>query len=375
MTGRNLVSALALAGALFASATFAQAESWRVYVGTYTSGESEGIYHFTFDAETGKAGEPLLAVQTENPNFLALHPELPVLYAAGRAQDKDVVTAFSINRETGALTLLNEQPAGGSGPCHVAVTPDGKLAAVANYGDGSVSVYPVGEDGALGESTANFKHEGSGPDERRQQGPHAHSVNFDPTGQYLVVADLGIDKLMIYKRDGNTMVPNDPAFGETPPGGGPRHFAFHPSQPYAYVVNEMGNTVTAYAWDAETGALDPLQTAGTLPTNFHGNNTTAHIEVHPGGGYVYASNRGHDSIAIFAVDQETGRIAARGQKKSGGVRPRNFTQDPSGAWLLAANQDTHDIHVMKINPDSGALGSTGEIVRVPSPVCLVFTKP
>lgn len=361
--------------ALLAGASNAAAETWHVYVGTYTSGESEGIYRLEFDDETGTLTRAGLAVATENPSFLALHPAKPVLYASSRLSDGHATTAFRIDPGTGDMSPLNQQPAGGKGPCHVAVTPDGQLAAVANYSDGTVSVYPVGKDGALGPASGFFQHAGTGPDERRQKGPHAHSVNFDPTGQYLVVADLGIDKLMIYKREGNTVAPNDPAFATVPPGGGPRHFAFHPSKPYAYAVNEMGNTVTAFRWLVSTGTLVPIHTVPTLPEDFDGDNTTADIEVHPSGKFVYASNRGHDSIAVFAVDPETGRLAPQGHTKTGGETPRNFTQDPSGQYLLAANQNSNDIFVFEINPETGALTPTGHKVELPSPVCLVFRKP
>lgn len=362
---------LVLAVAVTASAS---AETWRVYVGTYTGGDSEGIYLLHFDDETGKVNLKGLAVPTENPSFLACHPNLPVVYASSRLGEAHVTSAFTIKEGTGMLAPLNQQSAGGKGPCHVAVTPDGKLAAVANYSDGTVSVYPLEKDGALGEASALFQHEGSSVNPKRQTAPHAHSVNFDDTGRYLVVADLGIDKLMIYKREEGTFVPNDPPFASTPAGGGPRHFAFHPARPYAYTVNEMGNTVTAFRWDVKTGTLTDIGTVPTLPSDFEGDNTTADIEVHPSGKFVYASNRGHDSIAVFAVDESTGKLTPRGQTKSGGVRPRNFTQSPNGKFLLAAHQDTNDIFVFSIDPETGALTPTGKKVDVPTPVCLVFSK-
>jgi len=345
-----------------------------VYVGTYTKGESEGIYRLEFDDETGALSHKGLAGAIENPSFLAIHPSAPVLYAAARKGDAQVVAAFRIESDSGLLTPLNEQPAGGNGPCHVAVTPDGKHAAVANYGDGTVSVYPLEKEGGLGAASAFFQHTGSSADPKRQTAPHAHSVNFDETGRYLVVADLGIDKLMVYKREGGTFVPNDPAYGEVAPGAGPRHFAFHPTRPYAYVVNEMGNTVTAFRWDEKTGTLADNGSVGTLPEGFEGSNTTADIEVHPSGKFVFASNRGDDSIAAFAVDESNGKLAPLGQTKSGGVRPRNFTQSPNGKYLLAAHQDTHDIFVFAVNPESGELTPTGTKVDVPAAVCLVFAK-
>jgi len=350
------------------------ATSWDVYVGTYTNGSSEGIYHIQFDDESGEAKLVGLAGTATNPSFLAFHPREPVLYACARTPEGDAALAFRVDSTTGALTALGQQPAGGKGPCHVAVSPDGAVVAIANYGDGTLTVYPTAPDGGLLPASAFFQHEGSGPNEKRQTGPHAHSVNFDASGKFLVVADLGIDKLMVYKREGNAVVLNDPPFGAAPAGGGPRHFAFHPTIPAAYGVNEMGNTVTLYAWDAETGALEAQQTVPTLPEDFDGENTTADIEVHPSGRFVYASNRGHDSIAMFRVDAKSGELTPRGQTKTGGARPRNFTQDPTGKYLLAANQDTNDIFVFRIDQDTGALTPTGQRIEVGSPVCLVFRR-
>lgn len=356
------------------TASMASADTWRVYVGTYTSGESKGIHILEFDDASGAATLKGLAVETKNPSYLALHPSKPVLYACSELEDGAGVAAFAIDQESGQLTLMNGQPAGGSA-CHVAVSADGKYAAVANYGAGSCSIYPLDAVGALGAAIGNFQHEGSSVNEKRQTGPHAHSANFDPSGRFVIVPDLGIDKLMIYKVDGEEAMPNEPPFATVEPGGGPRHFDFHPKKPWAYVVNEMGNTVTAFKWKAKKGALETIGSAGTLPTDFTEENTTAHIEVHPSGKFLYASNRGHDSIAVFAIDQNTGMIAAQGQTKTGGKTPRNFTQDPSGKFLLAANQNSNDIFVFNIDQETGALTPTGTRIEVPSPVCLVFARP
>ena len=372
---KNLLVRCVVAAGGFLTALSGEADTWNVYVGTYTSGEEGGVFRLQFDDASGDISVAGLAGSAENPSFVARHPDLPVLYAACRGKEgTDAAVSFKIDEATGNLQPFNEQPAGGKGPCHIAVTRDGKMAAVANYGDGTVSVYPLGKDGALGAASAFFQHEGSSVNEGRQKGPHAHSVNFDETGRFLVVSDLGIDKLMIYKREGGTFVPNDPAFATIAPGGGPRHFAFHPSRPYAYSVNEMGNTVTVFRWDVKTGTLSDIGTVPTLPADFEGENTTADIEVHPTGKFVYASNRGHDSIAVFRVDESTGMLTPQGQTKSGGVRPRNFTQSPNGKYLLAAHQDTNDIFVFAIDPETGALTPTGKKVDVPKPVCLVFSK-
>jgi 6-phosphogluconolactonase len=360
--------------ALVATASSAHAETWRVYVGTYTSGDSKGIYQLDFDSDTGEAALKGLAVETKNPSYLALHPSAPVLYACSELEDGAGVAAFSIDEASGALTLMNGQPAGGSA-CHVAVSGDGKYAAVANYGAGSCSIYPIEAGGALGAAIGNFQHTGGSVHPKRQTAPHAHSANFDSSGRFVIVPDLGIDKLMIYKVNGGEAVPNDPPFATVEPGGGPRHFDFHPTKPWAYVVNELGNTVTAFTWDAKKGVLETIASAGTLPEDFTGENTTAHIEVHPSGKFLYASNRGHDSIAVFAIDQSTGMITAKGQTKTGGKTPRNFTQDPSGKFLLAANQNSNDIFVFSIDQETGALTPTGARIEVPAPVCLVFAMP
>ncbi len=359
---------------LVALTACAHAETWRVYVGTYTSGDSKGIYQIEFNDETGEATLKGLAVETKNPSFLALHPTKPVLYACSELEDGAGVAAFAIDEASGALSLINGQPAGGSA-CHVAVSGDGKHAAVANYGAGSCSIYPIEAEGALGAAIGTFQHEGSSVHPKRQTAPHAHSANFDSSGRFVIVPDLGIDKLMVYKIDGGAAVPNDPPFATVESGGGPRHFDFHPTQPWAYVVNELGNSVTAFKWDGKKGALDAIGSAGTLPDDFTGENTTAHIEVHPSGKFLYASNRGHDSIAVFAIDQDTGKLTAKGQTKTGGKTPRNFTQDPSGKFLLAANQNSNDIFVFTIDQETGALTPTGTRIEVSAPVCLVFAMP
>lgn len=366
-----LTVALAIACGLSA----AGAENWRVYVGTYTNGESKGIYLLDFDSETGTLSDLRLAGAARSPSFLALHPGAPVLYACAEQEGGAAISAFTITPETGALTLLNHQPAGGNGPCHVAVSPDGTHVASANYGGGSCNIYSVEPGGALGASIGFFQHEGSSVNPKRQTAPHAHSANFDPAGKFVIVPDLGIDKLMIYRVGDGAATPNDPPFAPVEPGGGPRHFDFHPSGDWAYAVNELGNTVAAFKWDSERGALTPIQSIGTLPEGYTEPNTTAHIEVHPSGKFLYASNRGHDSIAVFAIDQKTGQLTARGQVKTGGQTPRNFTQSPDGKHLLAANQNSNDIFVFKIDSETGDLTPTGQRLEMPSPVCLVFARP
>lgn len=354
----------------------AEAEAQRMYIGTYTGGTSEGIYVAEFDSGSGATSDLRVAAKTENPSFLAKHPTLPVIYAVGEMVkepdgDGGTVSAFQIE-DSGALTLINRASSVGAGPCHVAVAPSGKHVAVANYSGGSVALLPIDGEGALGKASAFIQHVGSSVNKDRQGEPHAHSVTFDPSGKFLIVADLGIDKLMIYKYDAATgsLAATDPAILK--PGAGPRHTKFHPTLPVLYSVNELGNSVTVFSFDAASGGAKELQTISTLPSDFKGTNTTAEIRVHPSGLYVYASNRGHDSVAVFAVDEKSGRLSAKGQTQTGGSTPRNFNVDPSGKYLLAAHQKSDSVVTFTIDGKTGALKQVGEPLSVPMPVCVLF---
>jgi len=245
---------------------------------------------------------------------------------------------------------------------------------VANYSSGSVAAFPLRDDGRLGEASSLIQHRGSSVNARRQQGPHAHSVNFSLDNRFLVAVDLGLDKLMVYRADATkaTMESNDPPFTRVKPGSGPRHFTFHPSGRYAYVINEMLSTVTVFHYEAEHGALNEVQTISTLPQGFEGRNSTAEVRIHPSGKFLYGSNRGHDSIAVYAVDAATGMLRAVEHVSTGGKRPRNFEIDPSGRFLFAANQGTHNVVVFRIDPSSGRLSRVGEPLEIPSPVCVRF---
>ncbi len=351
----------------------------RVYVGTYTRGESQGIYLLELNPETGELHSKTLAGEVVNPSFLAIHPNGKNLYAVNEVSDfkesgSGGVAAFAIDPDSGKLTLLGQQPSRGGGPCHVVVDPSGRNALVANYGGGSATVLPIQDDGSLDSPSSTVQHEGSSVNPQRQKEPHAHSINLDPDGQFAFVADLGIDKVMIYKFDPKqgTITPNETPSASVEPGSGPRHFAFHPEGKRAYVINELTSTVTAFAYDPETGALTPTQTISTLPRDFTGNNTTAEVVVHPSGKYLYGSNRGHDSIAIFAIDPSSGELKAVGHVSTRGETPRNFNIDPSGRYLLAANQGTDNITVFKIEQETGLLNPVGDPVAVPSPVCIKF---
>jgi 6-phosphogluconolactonase len=254
------------------------------------------------------------------------------------------------------------------------VDKEGKNVLVANYGGGSVAALPIQADGRLREASSFIQHKGSSVNPKRQEGPHAHSINLDTANRFACAADLGLDQVLVYQFDATkgTLTPHTPPFAAVAPGAGPRHFAFHPSGRYAYVINEMNSTVTAFTYDAQQGTLKELHTLSTLPAGFKGNNSTAEVQVHPSGKFLYGSNRGHDSIAIFTIDQDTGRLTAAGHELTQGRTPRNFGIDPTGSYLLAANQATDTIVVFRIDPQTGNLKATGQTVSMPTPVCVKF---
>ncbi len=349
----------------------------RIYVGTYTFRSSKGIYAFNLNLSTGETTPPQLVAETPQPSFLALHPSGSFLYAVNEIWEggkEGTVSAFTVERETEALTLLNQQPSKGVGPCHLTVDKTGKWALVANYGSGSVAVLPILPNGSLGEPTCVVQHEGKSVHPKRQEGPHAHSVTLDPANKFAIVADLGIDKLLVYRFDAEkgTLTPNDPPFAATAPGAGPRHVAFHPNGRFLFAINELNSTITVYRYDGEKGVLTEVQTVPTLPSDFSGTNTTAEVQVHPTGRFLYGSNRGHDSIVIYAVDSRSGKLTFIGHQPTQGKTPRNFGIDPTGAFLLAANQDSDTIVLFRIDPQTGKLNPTGRIVEVPTPVCVKF---
>ena len=342
-----------------------------VYVGTYTGEKSKGIYALRMDKE-GRLAPLGLMAETPSPSFLAIHPNKRYLYAVNE-KNEGSVSAFAIDTKSGNLTLINEQPSHGAGPCHIALDESGKLVMVANYGAGSIAAYPVRRDGSIDEATAKIQHQGSSVDQRRQKGPHAHYITPDPANRYALVCDLGLDKVLVYRMNPakGTLTPNDPPFGILKPAAGPRHLAFHPKAPNVYVNNEMNSTMTVFKWDKSRGSLEELQTVSTLSGEVRGN-STAEIEVHPSGKFVYVSNRGHDSIACYSIDSKTGRVSFIEHQSSGGKTPRNFAIDPKGEFLLSENQGSHSIVVFRIDPATGKLEPTGEKAEVGSPVCVKF---
>ncbi len=352
-----------------------------VYIGTYTNTTSKGIYVSRLDLALGTLSAPVLAVESSNPSFLAVHPTRDLLYSVNEigtyeGKPSGSVSAFTINRETGALTALNRQPSVGAGPAHLIVDHGGGNVLVANYGGGSVAVLPIGADGALKPASAFVQHTGSSVNPARQKEPHAHSVNVDAADRFAYVADLGLDKVMIYRLDAakGSLVPNDPPFVATEPGAGPRHFALHPRGRFAFVINELLNSVTAFTRDPERGGLTAMQTISTLPDDQKPlpNYSTAEVLVHPSGRFLYGSNRGHDSIAVFSIDEKSGRLTFVETQPTQGATPRGFGIDPTGAYLLAGNQRSDSVVVFRINQETGRLTPTGNRIAVGAPVSVKF---
>lgn len=372
---------LLLVSLLTMTTAFGSARELFVYIGTYTKTTSKGIYVARFDAGTGKLGAPIMAAEAVNPSFLALSPDRRHLYAVSESAGMDfngkpggAVSAYTLTPSDGSLVLINTQPSGGKGPCHVSTTPDGKAVLVANYSGGTVALLPVRADGGLDAPSAVDQHEGHSIHPTRQKSPFAHSINPSADGRFAYAADLGTDKLYTYRVDtaAGTLAPAEPASVSLAPGSGPRHLALSPDTRHAYVINELANTLTTFAVDAQTGAMKALQTVSTLPAGFTGNNTTAEVAVHPSGRFVYGSNRGHDSIAVFKTDPADGTLTVVEHMSTQGRNPRNFAIDPTGRWLIAANQDGNNLVVFAVDAVTGRLTPTGQTVELGAPVCVRF---
>jgi len=349
--------------------------NYLMYVGTYTNNaKSKGIYAFKFDTATGQATPMGVAAEIANPSFVTIHQNRKYLYAVGEGQGGSV-TAFSIDPASAKLTKLNTVSSKGGGPCHLNVDKTGKNLLVVNYNTGSSAVFPINADGSLKEASSVQQHKGSSADKGRQGGPHAHSVNMSPDNRFAIVADLGLDEVKVYKFDANagTITPNEPPFAKVAAGSGPRHFAFHPKGKNAYVINEMAMTVTAFKWDAKKGVLTETQTISTLPPDFKDSRkglSTAEVVAHPSGKFVYGSNRGHDTIAVYQVKGD--KLVYVENVATQGKTPRNFVVDPSGQFLLAENSGTDNVVVFKIDQKTGKLTPTGTKFDVGSPVCIRF---
>jgi 6-phosphogluconolactonase len=361
-----------------------------VFVGTYTEpirfgtgqileGNGEGIYVYRLDASSGALTLGLVNKGITNPSYLAFAPDRRFLYAVNELKTYEgrptgTVSAFAVDGATGRLDFLNKQLTHGTDPCHVVLDHKGTHAFVANFMSGSVSVLPVRRDGGLDPASDFVQHVGSGVDPNRQQGPHAHSVTLDPADRYAFVPDLGFDKLMIYRFDRRRglIEPNRVAWIKMKPGAGPRHVALHPTGRFAYLVNELDSTIAALAYDRRTGTFRYIDCVPTLPADFSGASTCADIQMSPSGRFVYASNRGHDSIVVYRVEARSGRLTFVEHQATGGKTPRSFGIDPTGTFLIAANQDSDTVVTYRIDARSGRLQPTGHVIQVPTPVCVKF---
>jgi 6-phosphogluconolactonase len=350
-----------------------------LFVGTYTEKASKGIYAFRFDPLSNQLLPLGLVAETTNPSFLITSGNGRFLYGVNELQKykgeaSGGVSAFAIDPNSGRLSLLNEVPSGGADPCYLSLDKSGHYVLVANYTGGSVAVFPVNKDGTLGASSAFVQHSGSGPNRERQEGPHAHWIETSPDNRFAVAADLGLDEIVVYRFDSRngSLTKNDPPFAKLDPGVGPRHLSFHPNGRFAYVANELKSTITAFSYDRSRGALRKLGTVSTLPKDSSRANDAAEIHVHPSGKFLFASNRGHDSIAVFSINPKSGELALLRDVSTEGKTPRNFEIDPTGAFLFVANQDSGNIVVFRIDPQTGKLTPTGQVLSVPSPVSLRF---
>lgn len=362
-----------MAAALAAPAAGAAASPTWLFIGAYTDAKNPGITAAQFDPSSGAISGMIVAAETPNPTFLEIHPSGKWLYAVNEVANfegkrEGAITAYSIDRASGRLGLLNRASTKGPGPCHVNLDRTGQMAMIANYGGGSVASFKIDAGGRVSDAVSFFRHTGKSVNPKRQEGSHAHSINPTPDNKYAVVCDLGTDEIIIYAIDPPSGAMHRRQAVKVTPGSGPRHFAWSPGGRFGYAVNELASTVTAYRYSG--GGLEEIQSASTLPGGFAGQNTTAEIRVHPSGRWLYASNRGEDSIAVFAIDARTGRITRLGNTPTQGVMPRNFYVDPSGRWLLAANQRTNNIVVFAIDPKTGQLQNTGKGITVGQPVCI-----
>jgi 6-phosphogluconolactonase len=380
VTRRRLIQAAAALPAIraFGQTGAASGAEHRLFAGTYTGKGSQGIYAASFNSDTGKLSDFRLAAETESPSFLALHPNGKFLYAVNevdhfQGQNAGAVSAFSIDGASAKLTLLNQVSSRGGGTCHISVDRTGKTVAVANYDGGSFALFPVQASGQLGAASQFVKIQGKGPNADRQEGPHTHSVNISPDNATLVVADLGTDQLLVYHLHPATatVTPADPPFATVDPGSGPRHAAFSRDSQYLYVLDEIKSTLATFRFDAGSTRLTRLGSTTTLPKGFGGENTTAELAIDRAGRFLYASNRGNDSLAIFDLrDGASPRLI--GVQSTGGKEPRHFTLDPSEKWVLAANQNSDNVVVFARDRNTGLLKPTGQKVALSQAVCLLF---
>lgn len=356
-----------------------------VYVGTYTDsgsqGRAEGIFVYRFDSATGALRLVSSMADVVNPSFLAFDPTYRYVYAVNEVstmagQAGGAVSAFAIDHASGGLKLLNQQRSHGAAPCYLSVDQTGRWLLGANYGGGSIFIMPIAEDGRLKAATSVIRH-GSDQESSEQPTAHAHALLPDPRNRFVLATDLGLDTVFVYRLDtaNGTLTTNDPPGVQSQTGAGPRHLAFHPNGRYVFVINELDSTLSSYAYDADDGRLEPIHTASTLPAGWDGENSGADLHLAPSGRFAYGSNRGHNSIAVFAIDEQTGRFTIIEHVATQGATPRNFALDPAGEWLIVANQTSNTLVTLRVDRESGTLTATGNTLEVPSPVCVMFLQP
>jgi 6-phosphogluconolactonase len=384
LSSLSITFVLLLLSAVCAGAPAKHHAKYLVYIGTYTEegSESKGIYAYRFDSDTARLDPIGLAAETVNPSFLAVHPNHRFIYAVNevsnyKGEKSGAVSAFAINHATGKLSLLNQVASRGGDPCYISLDATGKHVLVANYAGGNVAVFPILEDGRLGEASAFVQHSGHGTNAQRQEGPHAHSIDLSPDNHYAIVDDLGLDESLSYSFDSaNGSLTRDPKSNATiakaDDGAGPRHLAFHPNGKFVYVINEMHSEVSTFHYDPATGGLQKLQTISSLPKDSAGPSDAAEIQVHPSGRFLYASNSGPDNIAVFAIDRTKGTLTPVEYVSTKGKSPRSFEIAPTGSLLLAANEKSDNIVVFRINSQTGRLTPLGKVLEVSQPVCIKF---
>ena len=365
------VSSLAAAAWVALALLPAAAADLTVYFGTHTAGPGKGFSVSHFDTVTGALSKPEFLLETPAPAYFVIAPGGRRLYSCNST---GFVSAYAIDPATAQLKLINQKPSGGGDPSYISLDRTGHYVLVANFASGNVAVWALDPNGSLGERTAFVQHKDSSVNPQQQLQAHAHSIRVDPTNRFALAGDTGLDRLFVYKfnvKDGS-LTANDPPFVKAAPGANPRHVAFHPNGRWLYVLTEAGSTIMLFNWDTKRGALSEVQTVSTLPKDFQGKSACAEIQVHPSGRFVYASNRGRDSIAVFSVDAKTGRLTLIQDVPSGGKTPRNFDMDPTAHWLLVTNHDSNTAMVFRIDQQTGKLTPAGQPVDVPSPYCPRF---
>lgn len=391
LTTQRILSSVLLFSLFCWPSGFVQADHF-VWFGTYTGKppRGNGIYVSRYDEITGEISRPKLATKIKNPSFLVVHPTLSIVYAVSEIADLNGkptggIISFVVDMRSGQLTQQSVQPSQGKGPCHLSLDATGKSLLAANYGSGSVICLGINDDGSLLPPVATtqdkpggfIQHAGTGPNKSRQQGPHGHSMNATSTGKFAISCDLGADKVFVHKLDVPTAVITPHNSTPTQPGGGPRHFALHPRLPFGYVNNELDMTVTAFRFDAVEGNLQKIHSASTIPDSIQERTgfSTAEIAIHPSGKFLYVSNRGHDSIALFGINEQSGKLSLKSVEPTRCQTPRHFAIAPDGKRLYAAGQASGTITAFTIDSETGKLSFTKRMLKVPKPVCIVFSHP